>query len=294
MNNLKPINITSYGNNGTLNSQDHSRTNAEYDINTISQLSKRLQQMEIVNLELESIVEERTRNLAEVVASNAKSLSIIAHDLRSPFQTIVGSLDLLRESFKEIDKAEIELYLDLASKSVEQTLSLLDNLLAWTVFKSKNKAFNPVKMNLNETVLFEIESVDNAATQKQVTIINTINPRLFVTADHQMVKTIFRNLLTNAIKYSNSGGEVFINAIEKRQFVEVEVIDNGIGISLNNQKDLFDVEEYHSSRGTKNEKGTGLGLILCKEFVQMHGGIIWIESDTDKGCKVRFTLPIKI
>lgn len=291
MSNLKPLNITAYGNNGTLKPKDLSQITAENDTNTISQLSKRLHEMEIVNLELETIVDERSRKLADVVATNAKFLSIIGHDLRSPFQAIIGALDLIRESYSKLNASEIEAYLDLASNSAYRTINLLDNLLSWTVIQNKEKNFNPVKLNLCDTILCEIENHIFECKQKRVTINHSIETDLFVAADLQMVKTILRNLINNALKYSNTGGEISINAVPNDNFIEVDVIDNGIGISLSAQRDLFDMDGLHSTRGTKNENGTGLGLILCKDFVEIHGGILWIESDTDKGCKMRFTLP---
>jgi len=292
MTNLKPINISAYGNNGTINSDDLTQIAANNDIKTISQLSKRLHEMEIVNLELETIVDERTRQLTQVVETNAKFLSIIGHDLRSPFQAIMGALDIIRESYSELNAAEIESYLDMASNSANTTLNLLDNLLLWTVAQNKEKSFNPVKLNLFDTVLFEIESKSLICKQKRVKINYSIEPDLFVKADLQMVKTILRNLISNALKYSNTGSEIEIKAFVNGDFAEVNIIDNGVGISINAQRELFDMDKFHTTRGTENEKGTGLGLILCKDFIEMHGGILWIESDTNKGCKVRFTLPL--
>ena len=109
-----------------------------------------------------------------------------------------------------------------------------------------------------------------------------------------MTKAIFRNLISNAIKYSNPGGQVIISAIEGKQFVEIEVADNGVGISKETQDKLFKIDEFHSSIGTDNEHGTGLGLLFCKEFIDMHGGKIQIESEQGKGCKIKFDLPYYI
>ena len=106
-----------------------------------------------------------------------------------------------------------------------------------------------------------------------------------------MVKTILRNLISNAIKYTNIGGEIMVSASENKQFVEISIKDNGVGISSMNQKELFKINSFHSTTGTNNERGTGLGLILCKEFVEMHGGKILVESEQGKGCEFRFTLP---
>jgi signal transduction histidine kinase len=112
-----------------------------------------------------------------------------------------------------------------------------------------------------------------------------------VAADLQMVKTILRNLISNAIKYTNINGEIIINACELKKYVEVTVKDNGVGISVENQRKLFQIDSFHSTPGTKDEKGTGLGLLLCKEFVELHGGNIRIESEPGKGSRFAFTLP---
>jgi signal transduction histidine kinase len=140
-------------------------------------------------------------------------------------------------------------------------------------------------------VLSEIESFSTSATQKLITLNHSIKPNLFATADLQMVKTILRNLINNAIKYSYIGGEIIISALKKDKFVEIDVKDNGVAVSQIAQRDLFQQSELHSTKGAKNEYGTGLGQMICQEFVEMHGGIIRIKSESGKGSKIRFTLP---
>ena len=186
---------------------------------------------------------------------------------------------------------EIDRYIDLAAGSADNTLNLIDNLLAWTISQNKEKSFSPVKINLQELTGYMIESVKTSAIQKQVSIHQSIPPNLNVAADPHMVKTILRNLLTNAIKYTDSGGEIIIHSSESEQFVETEIVDNGIGMSIKAGKSLFKTREFNSTNGTGNEQGTGLGLVLCKEFVEMHGGNIWVESELGKGSKFKFTLP---
>lgn len=291
MDNSKSANLSSYGKNSNFKLADFAGENNDTYNSNEKQLLLRVSEMKEVNAQLEKLVEERTAKLAEVIATNAKFLSLLAHDLRSPFQSIIGALDLLQESYNENDEVEIETYIKMANNSVNTTLRLLDNLLSWTSTQNKEKNFNPVKIDLNEVILSEIESFNISATQKLITLNHSIIPDLFATADLQMVKTILRNLINNAIKYSYLGGEITISATEKEKFVEIVVIDNGVGISQNTQRDLFQRSELHSTRGTKNEYGTGLGLMICKEFVEMHGGIIWIESESGKGSKIRFTLP---
>ena len=254
-------------------------------------LLSQLREMEELNASLEILVEQRTSKLIEIVSTNGKFLSIIAHDLRSPFSSIIGILELLKLSLKEFNKDEIAEYVDIVYNSANNTLILLDNLLVWAVSQNKEKNFKPVKINLYDLLREEIESLKTLASQKQITLKHLINPDLNVAADLQMVKTILRNLISNAIKFTNINGEIIVNATELKQFVEVEVKDNGIGISAENQKKLFQIDTFHSTPGTHDEKGTGLGLLLCKEFVELHGGNILIDSETGKGSRFAFTLP---
>jgi signal transduction histidine kinase len=200
-------------------------------------------------------------------------------------------LDILGDNIDDYTKEEIEKLIHIASNSAINTYNLLENLMAWSVSQNKEKNFNPVKIDLHELIIKEMESYQILALQKQITINHSIAPNLHVTADIQMVKTIFRNLMSNAIKYSNANGVILIHATEGKQFVEIEVKDNGIGISHDSQGKLFKMDEFHSTLGTKNEPGTGMGLLFCKEFVDLHGGRIWVESEIDKGSKFKFTLP---
>jgi signal transduction histidine kinase len=291
MGKLKPGKIPVYTQNGNLRLVDRSNVSTYKNETTENQLLERLHEMEVNHIQLEKLFEEQTSKLSDVNETNAKFLSILAHDLRSPFQSIISVLDLLQDSFEEYDKKEVETYINIATNSANTTLRLLDNLLSWASSQNKQKSFNPAKANLCHLVTLEIESVNALAAQKLITFNNLIASNLFVTADLQMVNTILRNLICNAIKYSYTGGEITISAIERKQFVEIEIKDNGVGMSQSAQKELFKKNEFHSTRGTKSEYGTGLGLLLCKEFVEMHGGIIWIESETGKGSKILFTLP---
>jgi signal transduction histidine kinase len=250
-----------------------------------------IQKLKQLNASLELKVELRNSKLLEIVSTNGKFLSLIAHDLRSPFSSIIGILELLKLSLKEFNKDEIEEYINLVYNSANSTLVLLDNLLKWAIAQNTEKTFKPVKINLYYLLLEEIESLKTLAEQKQIAIHHKIEPKLNVTADLQMVKTILRNLICNAIKYTNKEGKIIISAVENKQFVEVAVKDNGIGISAEDKMKLFKVEELHSTPGTHNEKGTGLGLLLCKEFVEMHGGNLLLESEAGKGSRFAFTLP---
>jgi signal transduction histidine kinase len=274
-------------------SKSPEKSSAGFNSNSFSEkkLLLQLREMEELNARLELLVEQRTSKLVEIVSTNGKFLSIIAHDLRSPFSSIISILELLKLSLKEFNKDEIAKYVDIVYNSANNTLILLDNLLVWAVSLNKEKNFKPVKINLCNLLREEIDSLKTLANQKQITLKHSINPDLNVAADIQMVKTILRNLISNAIKFTNINGEIIVNATELKQFVKVEVKDNGIGISAENQKKLFQIDAFHSTPGTHDERGTGLGLLLCKEFVELHGGNILIDSEAGKGSRFAFTLP---
>ncbi|KAF0197356.1 MAG: integral membrane sensor signal transduction histidine kinase [Bacteroidetes bacterium] len=283
--------MAGYGKNGGSNSSDFINVESEGRKKREKDENQRMEELEEINSGLELMLEKRNRELAEIVETNTRFISIIAHDLRGPFCSIIGVLELLKDGLNQFDNRETQRYVDMASNSANRTMTLLDNLLAWTVKQNKEKSFNPVKTNLSEVVDEEIETVNYIAGKKEITIFNAIDPGLLVVADIQMVKTILRNLIGNAIKFTEPGGEVTISASKKQKFIEIQVEDNGIGIPHEDQEKLFNSGMLFSTVGTGKEQGTGLGLLLCKEFTELHGGHIVIDSATGKGCRIKFTLP---
>jgi len=291
MNNINPDNTSSSGNEDRSESIRFPGADAFHENQTDDTLKLRFRELTEINARLEKQAKEQEEKLAEVVATNAKFLSIIAHDLRSPFGSIIGVLDLLKDSYNDYNKKEVEKYIRLATNSANGTLSLLDNLLAWTSAQNKATYFNPVKINLHNLINDEIENLSISAAHKLISLNHSVPSFLYLAADLQMVKTILRNIINNAIKYSFIGGEIMVSAAESGQFVEITVQDNGIGMKNKAQKELFNKDEVHTTRGTNNEYGTGLGLILCKEFIEKHGGTVRIESEPGNGTKIKFTLP---
>ncbi len=275
----------------THRNYESSKSGTTDDNDKTGELQLRMQNLEKINVHLENLVEEDKQKLAETVAKNTRFLSIVAHDLRGPLCTAIGVFDMLKEGMSDYNKSEVEELISIASNSAISTLSLLDNLLAWSVSQNTGKSFNPVKINLHELVINEVESFNTTTAQKQITLNHSIVPKLHITADLQMTKTILRNLISNAIKYTYAGGNISISATEGKKFVEIEVKDNGIGMSGKTMKKLFKSDEFQSLSGTNNEQGTGLGLLFCKEFVGLHGGKIWVESEPNKGSRFKFTLP---
>ncbi len=289
--NVKQVKNTADRKNGNSKPSDKSGVMADATKVSDEQYILRLQEMAELNVQLENTVDQQTKEIAEMAATNSKFVAIIAHDLRGPFTSILGVLELLKANLDDYDENKIRKFIDLASDSANSTYALLESLLTWTIAQNKELSFNPVKINLCELVHEEIENCKVSALQKQLTLHHSIQSHLNVSADLQMTKTIFRNLIGNAIKYTPTGGAITISTSESKQFVEIAVSDNGIGISLEDQKKLFKINMFHSTPGTDQEQGVGLGLLLCKEFVELHGGSIMVESEPDKGCQFKFTLP---
>lgn len=254
-------------------------------------LLRRIKDLTEYNKQLERVVAEQSRELGGVIAMNTKVISIIAHDLRSPFVSLIGILEIFRDYFDKKGEKDIERYIDIAADSANSSLNLLDNLAAWAVSRNDDKKLQPEEIDLKHMLMDEIRIIRCSAVQKQVSLVHSIPPELNIVADVRMMKTVLRNLVNNAVKYSNPGGEVKISASAGKEYVEISVQDYGIGISAEDQRKLFRKDILHSTPGTNKEKGTGLGLLLCKEFVEKHGGKIRLISEPGKGSKFIITLP---
>ena len=259
----------------------------------------RIQNLRKQKLLLEKLVAEKTAELQhmnielnELNATKDKFFSIIAHDLKTPFNAIVGFSDLLTENFNTWNdqmKHNAIVRINSASKNLIQ---LLENLLQWSSSQRGSIEFNPVNIHLNEVFKNSIELLRNSADSKNIDLSYRLNDKdLTVHADHQMLDAILRNLIGNAIKFTNSDGKVILAAKIENEFVKIEVTDNGIGILPHIKEQLLRNENVRTTPGTKNEKGTGLGLILARDFVKRHGGIIGVNSTTGKGSTFYFTLP---
>jgi two-component system, sensor histidine kinase and response regulator len=255
-------------------------------------LMLRLQEMERLNVSFEKLLDQRTKELAEAVDANAKSISVIAHDLRLPICTVLNALEIIKDELIHHDTGEMEYFIKIASGSAYNAINLLDNLAEWAMLQNGENKFRPVKINLNQFIVSEIENSVIYAKQKQISLNFAIIPDLNVYIDLQMVSTILRNLVSNAIKFTDSGGEITVSARLCHPYVEIEVADNGIGISVENQEKIFAHEKILLGQLTRNRQGSGLGLKLCNEFAAIHGGHISLDSKPGEGSKFRFTLPV--
>ena len=244
----------------------------------------------------EQKIELKNEELEKSNAVKDKFLSIIAHDLKSPFNSIVGYCDLLVERVQEEDYDGIGKFAEIISQSSHRAVNLLMNLMEWAQSQTGRMEFNPEHFEM-KSLINEMEFLfEDIAIQKNI-ILNKVLPITSpVFADKAMIGTVLRNLIANAIKFTEPGGKIMISAEVKRNGLTVSVADSGIGIPKNRIETLFSIDESYSTPGTNNEKGTGLGLILCKEFIEKHGGRIWVESNRDgssgkKGTSFHFTIP---
>jgi len=260
-------------------------------------LEERQLQIEKQRLELLSQKEElieMNSELHELNASKDKFFSIIAHDLKNPFNAIIGFSGILKEGIKTSDNEAIKKYACMINTSAVQTFRLLENLLDWANSQHGKILFSPVSINFNELLDEEFNVLNDLANGKNIELKSICSGNLIIIADKNMVKTILRNLISNAIKFTHKNGRVEVNTITNNNYVEISIKDNGIGMTKETMAKLFRIDANLSKPGTENEKGTGLGLFLCKEFVEKHGGKIWVESENGNGSTFKFTLPLDI
>lgn len=257
-------------------------------VNAHLTIRKLQQQLEAKN----ALLEQQVAQLQEVNASKDKFISMISHDLQSPFSSLRGLIQFTAENIGEYNKNELENIMDLLGNSTENLYSLIENLLTWSRIQRGVLEHCPQHIDLREVVVQNMALFTQNAEDKQITFRNLIEEKMTVYADSNMVNAVLRNLVSNALKFTNVGGIVAFSATPGKEFVEVAVSDNGIGIGKEHLPKLFRIDSRYKRLGTAREKGTGLGLILCKEFVEKNGGQIWIESDSGQGAAVKFTLPI--
>lgn len=254
--------------------------------------------LEKLNQELEDLVEKRTQKTIEYAnkleeANNTKDkfFSIIAHDLKNPFNTLIGYSDILKSDFREYGQDEIFQHLNVIYDTSVNGYNLLENLLKWSQSQTNKLLFEPSKINLHNIVQMCIDDNENQSQFKDIDVINDIPELYHIVADENLLKTVLRNLINNAVKFTHRNGMISIGCNKDKDAVEVYVKDTGIGMSKNEKQNIFKIDTVNSKPGTEKEKGSGLGLILCKEFVEKHGGTIWVESEPNRGSTFKFTIP---
>jgi signal transduction histidine kinase len=258
---------------------------------TIRRLQGELQQKNALLEHHVELLAEKNTQLNDVNASKNKFFSIIAHDLRGPLFSLRELSNLILEDFESRSKEELLRMLTAQRDTTANLYALLENLLTWARIQRGKIEYFPQTVFLDQVVTANLDLLQMAAEQKQITLENLIREKVTAYADYHMINTIVRNLLSNAVKFTHSGGNVNVKAHQEDNSITVTVSDTGTGISKQHLPELFRIDAHYTRSGTANERGTGLGLILCKEFIERNNGTIWIESDIGKGTTVNFTLP---
>lgn len=238
-------------------------------------------------IEHQNEIKKRSLELEQLNQVKDKFFSVISHDLRSPINALAGILNLMSKN--QITNEELPRVIKELQLQFNHTKNLINNLLDWALLQMDKLRIQPVKINLRSMVDDNFELLDSLHI-KEVKLVNEIPEGTLAFADLNMINLVFRNLILNGMKFTEQGGEITIGAETDNDELTVWVKDNGVGISPEIQKLLFEKTSGYSTRGTANEKGTGLGLILCKEFVERNGGRIWLESEEGKGSTFFFTV----
>jgi signal transduction histidine kinase len=238
------------------------------------------------------LLSEKNASLEELNNTKDKLFSVIGHDLRSPFNSILGSSELLLKNRHQYDAGKSDYFLKSINSTAEQTLILLDNLLCWARSQTGQIRFQPEAIRLENEIAHSINFAGPSASIKNISLNHLSNYETEIHADKNMLRSILRNLISNAIKFTHPGGKIEVYSVHDHNEVEITVSDNGTGMDEESRKSLFHTNANIASKGTENEQGTGLGLILCKDFVEKHGGKIWVESEPGKGSEFHFTIPV--
>jgi signal transduction histidine kinase len=244
-----------------------------------------------VKKQLVTELKNNEQKLIELNATKDKFISILAHDLRIPFNALLGFSALLQEEMRK-GETQIGQYVDIIERTSRNTYNLLENLLQWASLQQNVISYNPEKISLSEIFEECVNLSHSNALSKRIEIEILNSADIYVFADKEMAKTIVRNLLSNAIKFTPFSGKIAISCTVNQQLVEITVSDTGVGMNETTKSSLFKIVQTISTKGTEGEKGTGFGLLLCKDFVEIHGGKIRVESVEGKGSAFIFTLPL--
>lgn len=230
--------------------------------------------------------------LFELNATKDKFFSLIGHDLKNPINSIIGLSNLLLKKIQQNNQNNIPVLAESIYESSQKVMHLLTQLLDWARVNGGTMDFHPTKCSLNQIVLDNISLLKETAELKGLELVFETNDVIDLFVDVDMINTVFRNLISNAIKYSHPGGKIWISCLLLNDACEIAIKDEGVGMSEEDIEKLFRIEHAHSTLGTQNEKGSGLGLLLCKEYIQLHGSQITVESVSGKGTSFYFKMPL--
>ncbi len=259
---------------------------------TLRSLQRNLQQKNVELEQYAGLLERKNDELHELNATKDTFFSIVAHDLRGPLNTLYGLTDVIVESIDAYSKDKLAQMLTNQRDAAKNLCALLENLLTWSRIQRNQIAYRPQQIGLCHIIAKNIALFTLHAQDKQITLRGPEHDdSLFIQADANMVDTIIRNLLSNALKFTEAGGTVEIAVDRREHDIEIAVSDTGIGIDEQGLSRLFRLDAHYRRAGTADEQGTGLGLLLCKEFAEQHGGRIGVESDVGSGTTFWVTLP---
>lgn len=273
-----------------------------FEAGAVDYITKPIQQRELLarmttHLQIQAQAQQLRAQREQLIALNAskdKFFSIIAHDLKGPFLPLLGNLELLAEMADTLSPQDVRAMSSSSHRSAKLVFDLLESLLVWSRIQMGHMDYQPEPLNLHEIVQQTTSVLNNVAKSKNITLTNTVATGLAVYTDPNMLDMVVRNLTNNALKFTRPQGRVTIMAQKMDEdWVTVSVQDTGIGMTEVVKQKIFQPDQHVTTAGTNKEKGSGLGLIMCQEIVQMYGGTIWAESELDVGTTVNFTVPIK-
>ncbi|SNR37054.1 PAS domain-containing sensor histidine kinase [Lutibacter flavus] len=241
--------------------------------------------------QLQTKLEAVTIKLAKLNEDKSRFISVLAHDLKSPFNSILGFVTLLKENYSKCSREEIEKYISYIDGASQNAYNLLEDTLAW--IGAENGKFKIAKedFEINSLILAALKDLSLIAHRKNINMCFDNKDQIMVYCDANMIKMVLRNLLSNAIKFTNKDGEIHITIADDPTETKVSIKDNGVGISEDSMLKLFDIKGFYSTKGTELEKGTGMGLVLCKEFIEKHNGTLSLDSNVGVGSTFTFTIP---
>jgi len=265
-----------------------------FELGAVDYITKPFQQEEVVaRIQTHLTLQEQKKKLEELNRTKDTFFSIIAHDLRGAFMPLVGSVSILEKLIQQYDDQKLQKFGNNISFSIKNIHKLLDNLLCWGRIQRQQLSASPKAVNLFKLMEWLTDLCQEQAHQKNIQLLHTIPPELEVWADSNMIETIFRNLITNAIKFTRPEGTVSISNDRDKNHIIISVKDTGIGISSERLSGIFKTNVKNKTKGTAGEKGTGLGLILCDEFVKLNNGWISVDSEINQGTTFSVYLPEK-
>jgi len=241
----------------------------------------------------EQALKKSEAQLIELNATKDKFFNIVAHDLKNPFTSLLGATELLYENINRMDSENIKILAQILNDSAKSGYAILLNLLDWSRSQTGLIKFNPGRINLKSLIDDNISDLKLYTTNKAINLNSEIKEDIYIFSDENMINTILRNLLSNAVKFTHKYGKVNVSLANSGDEVVISVKDTGIGISEDNIKKLFRIDSKYTRPGTEKEQGTGLGLKLCKEFVEKMEGKIWVESTENEGSEFIFSIPVK-